>query len=209
MLYIEAMSRNSRRRTNAALLALALLLGGCGGRKISNQLARDAIIDSPAAALTSKDVEVVSITQMASGEAVVTTNLRAAFRIARTGGKWEIREVKVGNGDWESLDSILQALLQIKIGETRRRFEQIAASIEAYRAKYGRLPAFRNYVELSDALSPEFLKPLIRHDAWNHPLEAAMIGIDTIRLTSPGPDGKQGTQDDIEFTRSFPMLGGS
>jgi hypothetical protein len=184
-----------------ALLGTVFLLNGCGGRAINKKMARDVIRQSPAEAITRDDVEVLSVTQMGSDTAVVATNLRAAFRIEKTGGVWVVREVRLGNGQWESLDAILRALQQIKIDDTRKLLNQIGAAIEAYRQKNGRLPSFENYVQLSDALYPVFMSPLIRLDAWNQPLAAHRISPNSVRLVSGGPDGKMGTPDDIELLR--------
>ncbi len=183
------------------MLGLALLANGCGGRAVGKDMARDLIIGAHADALTKGDLEVLAITQVGSGEAVVETQVHTAFRLRRVGGAWVVREVKVGQGQWESLDDILHSLQQVKIEETRRSLEKIAAAIDAYRQKNGRLPAFKNFIDLSDALYPLYLTPLIREDSWKHPLVATPAGPGAIRLVSPGPDGKLGTPDDIEIIR--------
>jgi hypothetical protein len=65
------------------------------------------------------------------------------------------------------------------------------------------LPEFKDYVALCDALSPDYLTPLIRLDVWQNPLVAFRAGPTSIRLLSAGRDGKLGTSDDIELTRNF------
>lgn len=201
LLYICTMIRWSPIYGCAALVGLALLTAGCGGRKVSNNMARDLLIDAHAGALTKDDLQVLSVTQIGSGEAVVETQLHTAFRLRRVGGEWVVREVRVGRNQWESLDDILRSLQQVKIEETRRSLEKIAAAIDAYRQKNGRLPAFKDYIDLSDALYPDYLTPLIREDAWRNPLVATSAGVGAIRLVSPGPDGKLGTPDDIELIK--------
>jgi hypothetical protein len=47
------------------------------------------------------------------------------------------------------------------------------------------------------------MAPVLRLDAWGHPLSAIRVDIETVRLASAGPDGKLGTADDIELTRVF------
>jgi hypothetical protein len=188
----------------ASLLALALLLGGCGGRAINEKVARDVILSSPPGELAKKDVNVLSVTEVGAHEAIAETYLHTSFRLEKVGSNWVVSEVRVGNGEWEKLADIQRALQQAKIDETRRMLDKIAAAIEAYREKNGRLPDFKDYVALSDALSPLYLSPLIREDAWGHPLAAVRVSQDTIRLVSAGPDGKLGTSDDVELTKSFP-----
>ena len=185
-----------------ALLGTAFLItNGCGGRAINKKLARDVIVQSPVEALARDDVEVLAVTQVGSGTAVVTTNLRAAFRIEKAGGEWVVREVRLGNGQWEKIDAVLLALQRIKIEETKQLLERIGSAIEAYRQKNGQIPTFQDYVQLSDALYPAFLSPLVRLDAWNRPLAATQVSPGGIRLVSAGPDGKMGTRDDIELFR--------
>jgi len=189
----------------SGLLGLAFLLHGCGGRAISKKLARDVIAESPAAALTKNDVDVISVTQMGASEAIVETYLHAAFRLQKIGGKWAVKEVRIGKGQWETLDSILSALQRIKAEETQRILDKIAAAIDAYRQKNRSLPLFTNYVQLSDTLYPLYLSPLIREDAWDNPLSAFHSAPNTIRIVSAGPDGRLNTQDDIELTRTYPF----
>ena len=172
MLYSEIMRSIRSLFGYGALLGTAFLLNGCGGRAINKKIARDAIVQSPAGALTKDDVEVLAVTQAGSRTAVVSTNLRAAFRIEKVGGEWVVREVRLGDGQWEDLDAVLLALQQVKIDETRRLLEQIGNAVEAYRLKNGRLPAFQDYIQLSDALYPTFMSPLVRLDTWNRPLAA-------------------------------------
>lgn len=201
LLYICAMRSSGSVYLCAGLFGLALLSAGCGSRALGKRLARDAILDAHADTLSPSDLQVMAVTQVGRGEAVVETQLHAAFRLRKVGGQWLVREVRVGEGQWESLDDILRSLQQVKIEETRRSLEKIAAAIDAYRQKYGRLPAFRNYVDLSDALYPLFLSPLIREDAWKRPLAATSAGPNAVRLVSAGPDGKLGTPDDIELIK--------
>ncbi len=201
LLYICAMKRAGSVCWWAGLLGLALLANGCGGRAVGKKMARDVIIGAHAEALTQGDLEVLAVTQVGPGEAVVEVQLHSAFRLRKVGAEWVVREVKVGQGQWESLDDILRSLQQVKIQETRRSLEKIAAAIDAYRQKNGHLPAFKNYVDLSDALYPHYLSPLIREDAWKQPLVATSAGPGAIRLVSPGPDGKLGTPDDIEIIK--------
>jgi hypothetical protein len=184
-----------------ALLGTAFLLNGCGGRAINKKQARDVIVQSPAEVLAKDDVEVLAVTQVGSGTAVVSTNLRAAFRIEKAGREWVVREVRLGNGQWEKIDAVLLALQRVKIDETKQLLERIGTAIEAYSKKNAQIPAFQDYVQLSDALYPAFLSPLVRLDAWNRPLAATQVSPGSIRLVSAGPDGKMGTPDDIELLR--------
>ncbi len=199
------------RRLNRLLLPCAisaLLLNGCGGRAINKKTARDVILGSRAGALKERDLGIVSVTQASPGEAIVETDLRTAFRLVKVGKEWQVREVRVGDGSWVKMDDLLRAILQVKIDETRALLERIASAIEAYRQKNGSLPKFKDYVQLSDALSPLYLSPVVRLDPWGNPLSAMLTAPNTVLLISAGPDGKLGTADDIRLSREFTTTGG-
>jgi hypothetical protein len=180
----------------APVLLLSILLTACGGRAINKNLAQQLIASLPQVALKNGDVDVESVTQMGK-EAIVETRLQTAFRFEKINGNWVAREVRVGHGQWESISDIARTLEKAKVDETRKILEKIAAAIEKYLEKNGSLPAFKDYVALSDLLAPTYLNPLIRLDAWRRPLAAGRLGPNSIRLASAGPDGKFGTGDDI------------
>jgi hypothetical protein len=182
-------------------LLLLLVLTGCGGRTVNNKFAKQLIADNPAAALEQQDIDVLSVSQTGQS-AVVEAKVRTAFRLQRLGDRWVIREVKIGHNQWEKLENLTKALERIKIEETRALLEQVAAAVERYRAKNGRVPVFGDYVALSDALYPNYLTSLVRLDAWRRPLQAAALAPDGYRLVSAGPDGKFASGDDIEVSKN-------
>jgi hypothetical protein len=179
------------------LLFPVLLLSACGGRNIHSGEARDIIISSPQAALEKEDIDVVKVIQSSGSEVVVETQLNTAFRIEKVQGKWEVREVRLGHGQWEKIGNLIRTLEMVKFEETRDMLDKIAQSIQAYRKSTGALPEFTDYISLSDKLSPKFMTPLIRLDAWRRPLGATRTK-DAISIWSNGPDGNPGTSDDIQ-----------
>ncbi len=178
-------------------LGFALLLTSCGGRKISADLARDLITAVPPEALEKEDVDVEKISQIGGSEAIAQTRVKAAFRLEKIKNEWIVREVRIGHGQWEKVDNLSQALEKVKIEETRGMLQRIAEAAMRYKEITGKLPAFEDYVSLSDRLSPQYLTPLIRLDSWRRPLRAASVDSAAIRLWSTGPDGQDGTSDDI------------
>jgi hypothetical protein len=181
------------------LLIAVLILTACGGRKINVDIAADAITGIPGESFSKKDVEVMDVHQT-SGSAVAETKLHAAFRLEKVQNKWVVREVRLGHGQWEKVANFERALEMVRMEETRKMLDRIAEAILKYRESKGSLPVFKDYVSLSDILSPIYLDPLIRLDAWNHPLEAFPQDSKSILLKSAGPDGKYGTGDDISKT---------
>jgi len=186
---------------NAALaLMLSLVLTACGGRAINKKTALDVI--TAQGPFKQKDLDIKSVSQTTPGQAVVEVKLPAAFRLEKQQEKWIVREVRIGN-EWQKMDDVAAALNTVKVEETKKMLGRIAEAIDAYRRKNGGLPDFREYVSLSDALSPDYLQPLIREDPWGNPLVAIRMSPVNIRLLSAGPDGKVGTPDDIELSRSY------
>lgn len=189
------------RRIVSFLLPL-LVLTACGGRAINKKNAQDIIAGQ--GLFTEKTIDIESVSQTGSAEAIVRAKLPAAFRLQKVHGKWEMREVRVGNGQWEKVENFVAALNRIKAEETTAMLNEVAVAIDRYRAKNGRLPDFKDYVALSDVLTPDYLQPLIRLDAWQNPLIAIRTAPVSLLLLSAGPDGKVGTPDDIVLTRTYP-----
>jgi len=184
------------------LLFCIVLSAGCAGRSINTNRARNAIADMSQGALEKEDVDVVKVTSIGGSEAIAETRLKTAFRIEKVKGKWVVREVRLGHGQWEKASDLAAALEAVKTDETKRTLDRISEAIQKYRESTGKLPVFKDYIALSDQLSPAYLAPLIRLDSWKHPLAAEHTGADTIILQSAGPDGKLDTSDDIRLTIS-------
>lgn len=187
-------------RLEYCLISL-LLLTACGGHgRLGKHTAQNLIIDIPEESLEKEDVEVVNVTQVSGSEAIVETRLKTAFRLERVRGKWFVREVRMGHGQWEKVNDLIQTLDVVKTEETRKLMDSIAEAIDKYRGEHGSLPAFKDYIALSDLLSPKYMTPLIRLDAWRRPFEAELKTSNAVELRSAGSDGKIGTTDDIVRT---------
>ena len=183
----------------AGFVLAVLLVTACGGRSINNRQAQDIIVAAPDG-LSKDDLDIESVSQVGQKDAIAEARIRTAFKLERVEGKWVVREVRLGRGQWEKMDDILRALQLVKIAETRNLLEQVAAGIEKYKKGKGVPPDFSDYVALSDTLHPEFMTPLIRLDAWQHPLVARPARPNMIQVISPGPDGKLDSNDDIVVT---------
>jgi hypothetical protein len=191
-------------KARRSALFLLLLLTACSARTLNKKAARDIIFALDTGTLEKEGIYIESVSQTGQRDAVAEATLRAAFRFEKVKDKWVIREVRLGKGEWQKLDHILRALEQVKTNETRNLLDQVAAAIEKYWEKTGALPEFKDFVSLSDVLSPNFMSSLIREDSWHHPLAAYKSGANTVRLVSPGPDGQLGTGDDIELVKTLP-----
>jgi len=182
------------------VLAALLLLSACGGRKMNDTIARNLIIGMNSDAIHESDVEIVNIRQITSGAAVAETRALVAFRFENDNNVWRVREMRVGHGQWEDVENIEKALTRVKTEETRELLAGIAEAIQKYRDANQRFPVFKDFVDLSDQISPRFMTPLVRLDAWQVPFEASISG-DEIIIRSAGPDGIMGTLDDITLVK--------
>jgi len=167
---------------------------------MKKDFARDLIIHIPAEALEKSDVEVVNITQVSGSEAIAQTTLKTAFRLERVQGTWVVREVRIGHGQWEKVTNLVKSLEKVKIEETGGMLDSIADAIRKYREANGSLPGFKDYIALTDLLSPRYLTPLIRLDSWRRPFWAELTKSNTVVVRSAGPDGRYYTNDDIART---------
>ena len=163
-------------------------------------------MEIPVGSLEKEDVDVLKVTRIGGSEAIAETRLKTAFRIEKVKGEWIVREVRIGHGQWEKIGDLATALDAVKIDETRQMLDTIAEAIVKYRERTGNLPVFKNYVSLSDLLSPQYMTPLIRLDAWREPLGAERVDEGTVILRSAGPDRTLGTADDIRKVVS-PLTG--
>jgi hypothetical protein len=182
------------------LTILFLFLSGCGGHKISTGKAQKVIIEPPQITLEKEDVEVVDIIQPTNSSAVAETLIKAGFRLQKKDGKWKVREVQIGHGQWEKIENLLEALKRVKIEETHQMLDRIANAVREYHKATGTMPQFADYVKLSDILAPKYLDPLIRLDSWENPLQSKTLDSGDILVVSAGPDGRIDTDDDIRIT---------
>jgi len=189
-----------RMRLHILLITLLILLTGCASRKISVNSARDAIVALPQGILEKDDIDIVHVTQTSNAFAVVETRVKTAFRMQKVDETWEIRDIRIGNGQWEKVEDLEAALTQVKTKQTRLLLDQVAASVREYRGDTGKMPEFEDYVGLSDVLAPKYMTPLIRLDSWRNPLRAKAVNTDSILVTSAGPDLRYDTDDDISLT---------
>jgi hypothetical protein len=179
------------------LLFSFLLLTACGGRTMNPHLARDLIMEIPRDTLEKADIDVLTITQVSGSEAIAETKVKTAFRFEKVQGNWVIREIRLGHGQWEKVGNLAQTLERVKIEETGELLDRIAEAARKYREAKGALPSFKDYIGLSDQLSPAFLTPLIRLDSWRRPFWAERTQSGAAVVRSAGPDSRYYTNDDI------------
>lgn len=181
-----------------ALASSSRTIGANPFQSLSVNHARDRIAKLAGLADLKKDqVRIKSLDIGLGGkDAVVVAQVETAFKLTRAGSNWEITEVRVGPGQWESIDLVREAIAREKTRRTEEDLQTLKAAAVAYLHANGQQVAARTIAELDDLLSPQFVERVIRFDYWGRELriEASPQGR---RIISAGPDGRFGTQDDI------------
>lgn len=187
-------------RFHTFLILFILLFSACGGHRFTADDARDAITSGPQDILEKEDIDVVYVNQTGKTTAVAESRVKTAFLLRKVDDEWVVREMRIGHGQWEKIDNLTMALNRVKTEETRVFLDSIADSIRKYKEANGSLPKFKDYVDLSDILAPEYMESLIRLDSWRNPLRATLLDSNTVLVVSAGPDGRFSTDDDISIT---------
>jgi hypothetical protein len=131
------------------------------------------------------------------GEAIVEAQFDAAFRFSTDkSGNWNPVEVRTGDRKWESIELIETAVRKEKSLRTAADMRTLAAALEAYRRERGGYVTVKTGAGLLDQLAPRYAKSIIMLDAWSNEFEYDGTS-SSYRLSSKGPDGKSGTDDDI------------
>ena len=134
-------------------LLCILLTVGCATRSANNNHARDAILELPQSALEKEDVEIAKVSGVGGTEAIVETQLKTAFRIEKVRGKWIVREVRLGHGQWEKVDNFIRTLEEVKAAETREMLGRIGKLVAGVQlsAPFGR---YQMALDVAEALGP-------------------------------------------------------
>ncbi len=78
---------------------------------------------------------------------------------------------------------------------------EVAAALESFRRERGFYVVAEDSAVLIDHLSPRHIKTIIRIDPWHRPYRYAGTR-EQFALSSDGPDGKPGTADDVNHSRT-------
>lgn len=183
------------------LLTLAVgFLAGCGAsRKLSEDAAKEKILELGLLDLKDKQIQVQRILHAGEDQAVAEASVQMAFRLSKGKGKdWQVNAVRLGDRDWVDTQAFLAALNEVRVRQTRNNLERIEEGIRKYQARQGALPAISDIVKLTDLLFPEYMSEVVRYDAWNNELKVNAVG-NNLQLSSAGPDGIPGNADDIHL----------
>ncbi len=122
-------------------------------------------------------------------------------------GAWQVSELRTGNRSWVKIESVLTSLTQAKRETARKELAAVAQALDKFRRERGAYLVADKYAVLIDHLSPRYLPRVIRVDPWHQPYNY-QGQTDRFTLSSPGPDRKGSTPDDIvviNFTGHLPQ----
>lgn len=185
-----------------SLSSLLLLLGyevaGGPGQSLSVNEAKQKISKlAGLGELSEKQVRIKSVDDGIGGkDAVVVAQVETAFKMTRVGDQWQVSEVRVGPGQWESVKLVREAVEHEKERRTAEDLRSLKSAADAFRKEMGYQLKARNIAELDDLLSPRFLEKVIRFDAWGRELRLEESA-EGLKVFSAGIDGRYGTKDDI------------
>ena len=147
--------------------------------------------------LQKQQVEIKSISEGSGNDnAVVEARIETAFRFARTGGDWQVAEIRLGDRQWESIELIETAVRHEKERRTTVLLRRVADGLDAYRREKGQFVPTEDFAVLLDYLSPRYLSDPLRFDWWGTQfVYRGTAG--GYQLLSAGADRKAGTKDDL------------
>lgn len=142
-------------------------------------------------------VDVSNIRQKVGNHAIADVTVTTTVTLRQENGKWRLDEVRLDDQWWEKVDRIVAAIQSSRTEQTKQQMTRIRQGVSEFSRVHGHVPQASSFVGLIDQLNPRFLEPVIRLDGWKSPFAYRTLGSDSYVLTSPGPDRKLGTADDI------------
>lgn len=179
-------------------LAAVLLASGCTGARLSHDEVRKQISELGTSTLVPNAIQVRRVASQSATRAIAETTVELTFQFERdtAGSPWHVAAVRLGDRDWVSVPELLAAVNEGRKRETADSLKKLADGIVSYRQKNGASPNVTDIVSLTDVLHPSYMPDLVRLDAWGHPIQYTANGA-AYQLRSAGPDGLNGTPDDI------------
>lgn len=143
-----------------------------------------------------KDMSSLELPFGTESSALIEAFIQADFRFARNARGWQVSELKSGNREWARIDALAAAMDEVKRGLATSDLNTIASALNEFRRERGFFVVSDRESVLIDHLNPQYLKRVIRLDPWHRPYQYEGAQ-DRFSVRSVGPDGQQGTPDDI------------
>ncbi|MET0622574.1 MAG: type II secretion system protein GspG [Pyrinomonadaceae bacterium] len=150
--------------------------------------------------LTRGALTIKQLTPMGS-TLVAEVVVAATFTLSRgERGRWRAAEASAGGESTGDLAALWLSADARKAERARADLTTLSEALEAFRRERGFYVVARDSVVLVDHLSPRYAKRVVRLDPWRNPYRYE--GTErSYTLASDGPDGKQGTPDDVTLGR--------
>jgi hypothetical protein len=186
------------RASRLLFLLVFLTAYGCGGARLSHEEIRKQIAELGNSSLVPEAVSVRRVVSQGGNRAIAETSVELTFQMERDSANspWHISAVRLGDQNWVSVPELITALNESKKKITAASLEKLTAGVATYRQQNGSPPAGNDIKALTDVLHPLYMKDLVLDDAWGHQILVDTTS-STIRFRSVGPDGIQGTADDL------------
>jgi hypothetical protein len=152
-------------------------------------------VDLPSDAIRIQEVSPAPIPLASQGSATVVAWIRVDARLLKDKG-WRVTELRTGNHDWATVDSVIAEVNQQKRDRANAELELMAQALERFRQERGFYVVSDSQAVAMDHLSPRYLARVIRVDPWQQPYKY-QGDRDHFTLRSAGPDRKADTPDDL------------
>ena len=150
--------------------------------------------------LTRGALTVKQLSPMGSS-AVAEVTVAAAFGLSKDArGKWRVTSVEVNGETVSDLETLWRSVNARKASRVREDLAELGRALEAFRGERGFYVVGKDTSVLLDHLNPRYSKRIIRLDPWHNPYRYNGTQ-SSYTLGSDGPDGKQGTADDVTLSR--------
>lgn len=175
------------------------LVAACVGRRpLSESKIRQEIQGLGFGKLEQMHIQVQKISLISENQAVAEVDIQSTFQVAKDKNKnWQIQAIRLGDRNWIELKAFQEAFNQVLSRQTRESLQKLLEGLNKYKQAKGSYPEAPDITKLTDILTPDYLPAVIRCDAWNRPLVYKVTGANSFQLSSLGPDGIPGTNDDI------------
>ena len=150
--------------------------------------------------LTRGPLTIKQLSPMGSS-AVAEVEVAASFTLSKDArGRWRVTGVEVGGETARDLEALWLTANTRKAARAREDLAEMREALEAFRRERGFYVVGEDSVVLLDHLSPRYARRIIRLDPWHNPYRYNGTQA-SYTLASDGPDGKQGTADDVTLSR--------
>ena len=176
------------------ILTIGIAVWAAGG--LTAKHARELIRKLGGAELKPDQVRIKTVSSGFGANAVVEAQIETAVRFAQEKGEWKVADIRLGDQHWESVELVIEAIRREKIRRTQDVLQKVAKALEVAKEERGGYFVAENFDQLLEKLAPQYLSMPVRFDLWEQPLSYRGT-VAEYRLSSPGPDLKVGTGDDL------------